>query len=356
MTAIAYLPTDPESYNPPIGLIGAGNIAGTHLAAYRDAGYNVTVICDTVLDRAHSRRDEYFPGARITADYHEVLATPEIEVVDIATHVETRPELVRAALLAGKHVLSQKPFVLDLDEGERLADLADREARLLAVNQNGRWAPHHSFLLGAVGSGLLGRLSSGDFALYWAHDEAVADHPVFSTLEDLILYDFGIHWFDLIARVFCPAGQATSVYATLGRTADQVIPVPTSAQVVVTFPEASATLLLRGSAHRAAFGGYRVDGSKAVVTSASADELGGTDPQVRVHDQEGENVVNLKGNWWTNGMHGAMGELLAAIEAGRQPSNSARSALPGLALCFAAMEAARTGAPVDPRGVRRPPR
>jgi predicted dehydrogenase len=44
-------------------------------------------------------------------------------------------------LRAKKHVLSQKPFVLDLDTGARLADLADEMGVKFAVNQNGRWAP-----------------------------------------------------------------------------------------------------------------------------------------------------------------------------------------------------------------------
>jgi predicted dehydrogenase len=46
----------------------------------------------------------------------------DIEVVDIATHPADRVPLLHAALNARKHVLSQKPFVLDLDEGERLVD------------------------------------------------------------------------------------------------------------------------------------------------------------------------------------------------------------------------------------------
>jgi hypothetical protein len=61
----------------------------------------------------------------------------------------------------------------------------------------------------------------------------------------------------------------------------------------------------------------------------------------------------LSGNWWENGMHGTMGELLAAIESGRRPSNDARTSLPGLSLCFAAIASARSGSPVDPRTVTR---
>ena len=45
-----------------------------------------------------------------------MLERDDVEVVDIATHPAVRPPLMEAALKAGKHVLSQKPFVTDLDD------------------------------------------------------------------------------------------------------------------------------------------------------------------------------------------------------------------------------------------------
>jgi predicted dehydrogenase len=352
-TDLDYLPHDPVSYSPGIGIIGCGNISAMHLAAYRAAGYRVVVLCDTDLEKARERRDEFFPEAEITDDHHVLLGRQDVEVVDIATHVDVRPALIRDAIAAGKHVLSQKPFVSDLDEGEELARLADERGVVLAVNQNGRWAPHFAALLAAERSGVFGRISTADFALYWPHDIEVADHPVFSRMEHLILYDFGIHWFDIVANLFSRHAPATSVYATLQRTAGQVIPVPTSAQVMITFPDASATLLLRGSSHRARSGSYRVDGSAATLLHASENELGGR--EVLLSTDEGVTSLDVEGTWWANGMHGTMAELLSAVEGGRRPSNEARRSLPGLALCFAAMQSARTGVPVDPRRIRRLP-
>lgn len=351
--SVDYLPPDPVSYAPGIGLIGCGNISRAHLAAYRAAGYRVRALCDHVLERARARRDEFFPDAAITADHHELLARPEIEVVDVATHVDVRPALVRDTLRAGKHVLSQKPFVLDLDQGRELIRLAEEHGVTLAVNQNGRWAPHHAFLLAAAREGLLGTVSSADVALHWPHDVDVSGSPVFSQMEDLILYDFGIHWFDLIATLFADHGAARSVYAKVGRTADQAIPVPTSAQVSIEYPRAAATLVLRGSSHRARSGDYRVDGSGGTLVHRAADELGGRDPVVELHTGTAVQRLTLSGNWWENGMHGTMGELLVSIEQGRRPSNDARASLPGLSLCFAAITSARTGTPVDPATVTR---
>ena len=64
-------------------------------------------------------------------------------------------------------MLSQKPFVLDLDQGEELVSLADKNGVKLAVNQNGRWAPHFSYIRNAIMNGLIGRVVSVDLSLQW---------------------------------------------------------------------------------------------------------------------------------------------------------------------------------------------
>src|SRR6218665_1201585 len=313
---IDYLPRDPVELSRPIGLIGAGNISGMHLAAYRDAGYNVVCICDNSIDRARGRRDEFFPSANITDDVDDLLARPDVPVVGIATHVDVRPALIERAIRAHKHVLSQKPFVKDLGVGARLINTARRAGVRLAVNQNGRWAPH------------------------------------FAIMRDLVLYDFGIHWFDLISRLFADRGQAHSVYAAVNSRPGQVIPVPTEAQIIITWENATAPLVLRAASHRLESGSYRVEGTDGVVVHTGL-SLGGND--VRIVTDDSDLVIPLQGDWWQNGMHGTMAGLLAGNEEGREPSNDARHSLPGLALCFAAMESSRRGVPVDPRTVVVPP-
>ena len=114
---LSYRPRDPKRYRPGIGLIGCGGITKWHLTAYKNADYNVVALCDVDMNRAKQRRDEFYPEAAAFDDHEQLLARDDIEVVDITTHPPERPPLIEAALRAGKHVLSQKPFVLDLDVG-----------------------------------------------------------------------------------------------------------------------------------------------------------------------------------------------------------------------------------------------
>src|SRR5215831_17744044 len=123
---LPYRPRDPKNYKPPIALIGCGGISQSHLRAYKSAGYNVVALCDCDPARAEARRKEFYPRAAVYTDPAEVLKRDDIEVVDLATHPRERETLIPLALEAHKHVLSQKPFVIDLDLGQRLCDLADR--------------------------------------------------------------------------------------------------------------------------------------------------------------------------------------------------------------------------------------
>ena len=116
-----YRPREPRAYAPGIGLIGCGGVTEQHLAAYRAAGYRVLALCSRTEASARRRQSEFYPEADVYTDYRDVLARDDVEVVDVATHPEERTPIVAAALRACKHVLSQKPFALDLVDGERLA-------------------------------------------------------------------------------------------------------------------------------------------------------------------------------------------------------------------------------------------
>ena len=215
---VEYLPQDPIDYSPGIGLIGCGDITKNHLRAYSRAGYRVLAFCDIDIERATERRDEFYPGADVYDDYLGLLDRDDIEVVDIATHPPIRAKIIKVALLAGKHVLSQKPFVIDLDIGKQLVDLARRQGRTLAVNQNGRWAPHFSYARAAIEAGLIGEVSGVHLSVHWDHSWVKGTE--FEKIKHLILYDYAIHWFDIV-NCFLRGRKARRVYASYAKTNSQ---------------------------------------------------------------------------------------------------------------------------------------
>jgi predicted dehydrogenase len=238
---LPYRPPMPKAWRPRVALVGAGGIAAAHLGAYRAAGFEVAVIASRTLSRAEARRDEYFPGAEATDDIARTLARDDIEVVDITPHPEVRLPMLEAALAAGKHVLSQKPFVVDLDAGARLCDLAEAQGVRLAVNQNGRWAPHLAWMREAVRAGLVGAVHAVEVAIHWDHGW-IAGTP-YDGIDDLILYDFAIHWFDFLASLGI---RPTAVHAARARATGQTVASPLVAQAMVAFEGGLATLAFEG--------------------------------------------------------------------------------------------------------------
>ena len=332
---LPYKPPAPKSYRPRIGLIGAGGIASSHLDAYRTAGWDVVAICNRTRAKAEAKAAEYFPEARVSSDPQDVLSDPSIDVVDITPHPVDRIPLIEAALNAGKHVLSQKPFVLDLDTGERLADLADANAVKLAVNQNGRWAPHMAWMREAVGAGLIGDVIGAHVAIHWDH-RWIAGTP-FEKVDDLIFYDFAIHWFDFLMSVAGP--RVESVVATKAFATGQAAKVPLLAQALVRLDGGQASLVFDGATPIGPHDSTYIAGTLGSLRSEGPD-LG--TQSVTLSTAKGVATPHLEGTWFNDGFRGAMGELLSAIEDQRTPSNNGRDNLNSLALAFAAIESVRT--------------
>jgi predicted dehydrogenase len=349
LPALPYLPRNPRSYSPGIALVGCGGITKYHLQAYSTAKYRVVALCDVVREAAERRRAEYFPEAAVFTDYREALSLADVEVVDVTTHPEIRAPIVAECLTAGKHVLSQKPFVLDLDEGERLAALADEHGVRLAVNQNARWAPHFSYIREAVSAGIIGQVASVHCGVHWDHSWVRG--TAFERVYHLILYDFAIHWFDLLATLMGEQ-RATRVFASTVKSPSQDIMPALMGQALIEYASTQATLVFDGHAVHGPLDHVYVAGTHGTVRSFGSNVNLQT---VELTREGGSYRPLLTGAWFPDGFHGTMGELLCAIEERREPTHSARANLRSLELCFAAVASGLRHEPVEPGSVRRLP-
>ncbi len=329
---LPYKPPEPKAYRPAIGLIGCGGISAQHLNGYRHAGYRITALCDRNEDKAIARRNEFYPAAKVFTDYRDLLALKEIEVVDVTTHPADRVEIIEAALLAGKHVLSQKPFVTDLAVGRRLVALAETQDRKLSVNQNARWAPHFSYIRQAIQAGLIGGVQSVSFTLHWDHSWIIGTE--FEKIKHLILSDFGIHWFDLAVSCF---GQRRwrNVFATVTSAIGQQAKPPMLTQAVIEFDGGLASLFFHANVIHGQEDRTVVAGTKGTIISRGPSL---SEQAITLFTADGCAQPKLEGTWFREGFHGAMAELLCAIEERREPANNALDNLRSLELCFAAIE------------------
>jgi len=342
---ISYKPPEPETYRPRIGMIGTGGISAAHLDAYRTAGWEVAALWNRTREKAEARAQEYYPNAQVANDWEAIIDAPDIDVIDVTLHPEHRVPVIEAALTAGKHVLSQKPFVEDLETGERLVALARDNGVKLAVNQNGLWSPHMAWMRNAVRSGVIGDVLSFHATLHWDHGWT-AETP-FDEIDDLVLWDFGVHWFDFLFSVL--GDRVQSVFATATQSSGQSNKTPLLAQALVRADGAQASLVFDGGAPVGARDSTVICGSKGMLTSDGAD-LGAQ--TVTLTTAEGVARPVLEGTWFNDGLRGAMGALLVAIEKGEEPENGAGENLASLALTFAAVESRRTGREIAVGSVR----
>jgi len=349
LSELPYRPQSPRNYTPNIGLIGCGGITHYHLRAYLAAGFKVTGICDLNRAKAELRQQEFYPQATVYEDYRELLKDDSIEVVDITTHPPERPPIIDAALRAGKHVLSQKPFVLDLDEGERLIELAHKMNRRLAINQNGRWAPHFSYARQVSVAGIIGEVFGAHLSCHWDHTWVKGTE--FEKIKHLILYDYAIHWFDIV-RCLLNGKKVKRVFASTARSPSQQLMPDLLAQALIEFDGAQASLVFDASLPAGPQERTFLSGTEGSLYSVGS---GNQEQQVTVSLSGGQWTPKLVGKWFPDGFHGTMGELLCAIEDNRPALIDAEDNLRSLELCFAAIHSAETHQPVIPGTIRKMP-
>ncbi|KFE70446.1 putative oxidoreductase [Hyalangium minutum] len=100
-----------------------------------------------------------WPGVRVVS-VDALLADPEIDLVIVATPNDSHASLAERALLAGKHVVVEKPFTLNSAEAARLGALAKERGLCLTVFQNRRWDGDFLTVKRLVEEGKLGKLYS----------------------------------------------------------------------------------------------------------------------------------------------------------------------------------------------------
>ncbi|MFM5240730.1 oxidoreductase [Aeromonas media] len=111
-----------------------------------------------VVSRDAAKVQAELPGCRV-GSLDEVLADSTVDLVVIATPNDTHAPIARQALLAGKHVVIDKPFALDLAEAEALVELAEKQQRLLSIFHNRRWDGDFLTVRRLVAEGALGKIA-----------------------------------------------------------------------------------------------------------------------------------------------------------------------------------------------------
>lgn len=142
-----------------VGIMGAGNISGAYLRlAPLFKNLEVRAIADIVPAAAQARATEYNVTAQ-TPD--ELLKNSEVDVIVNLTIPSTHYSVSRDILSAGKHAYSEKPFVLDVEEGKALKKQADAAGLKIGSAPDTFLGGAHQQARSIIDSGKVGRITSG---------------------------------------------------------------------------------------------------------------------------------------------------------------------------------------------------
>ena len=139
-----------------VGLIGYGYAGKTFHAPLIAAvpALQLAAVASSDASKVHAD----WPDATVFATPAELIAHDDLDLVVIATPNDTHHPLVRAALLAGRHVVVDKPFTVALADARELVALARKQRRVLSVFHNRRWDGDFMTLRQLVADGALGRV------------------------------------------------------------------------------------------------------------------------------------------------------------------------------------------------------
>ena len=149
-----------------VAVIGAGRI-GSHrarLAALHPA-VEYLAIADIDADQA-ARLGEMTGAHRATTDPAELIADPRVDVVIVATPEHAHYEAVAAAIEAGKPVLVEKPLALTLEDGDRLAALAEARGVDLRIGYSMRFLQRYFVARDQIVQGKIGPILGGMTRVY----------------------------------------------------------------------------------------------------------------------------------------------------------------------------------------------
>lgn len=159
---------------------------------------------DMIMERTGNTSKEKYPDIKIARTIEEVLNDPAIELVVICSPNETHFPYAKAALLAGKHVVVEKPFTNTSAEALELIELSARTGKICSVYQNRRYVSDFLTMKKIIDDGLLGETRE-----FFAHYDRYRPDPRTYGLwreQDLpgsgIFYDLGPHLIDQALVLF----------------------------------------------------------------------------------------------------------------------------------------------------------
>ena len=156
-----------------------------------------------VWERSKNLAKEKYPGIKIYRTLEEMLGDETVELVVINTPNYTHYEYSKKSLEANKHIIVEKPFTINVDEGNKLIDLAKKNNKKISVYQNRRYDSDYKTIKKVIQKNELGNLV--DVEMHFDRFKEELSPKVHKEIPGPgtgSLYDLGAHLIDQALQLF----------------------------------------------------------------------------------------------------------------------------------------------------------
>ena len=323
-----------------VGIIGCGrpwksqDASGFGMANFHARGYTaspdttIVALADINLDNARAFQAAH-GGEHIYADYHEMLAREQLDIVSICTWPRYHAPMVVAAAEAGvKAIHCEKPMAPSYAEALRMVEICEAKGVQLTFNHQRRFAAPFRAARDLLKSGSIGQLQ---------RLEGTCDN----------LFDWGTHWFDMFEFYNDEAAPTWAIGQVDWRDGKTIFGITLEGQGISHFAYENGVqgLLLTGYGTKGRLSN-RLIGSEGTVDVI----LGAKSIRVwRKGDADWHDIQVISGESDALGEIVPQGvlDVIDALKTGREPELAARHALRATELIFATYESSRRGGRIN---------
>ncbi|WP_437749802.1 oxidoreductase [Enterobacter mori] len=272
-----------------IALIGYGFVGKTFHAPLIQSIEGLTLAVVSSRDEEKVKRD--LPNVLVVATPEEAIQHPDVDLVVIASPNATHAPLAALALNAGKHVVVDKPFTLDMQEARELIALADEKQRLLSVFHNRRWDSDFIGIKQVIEEGRLGKVKLFESHIDRFRPEVRVRWREQNVPGSGLWFDLGPHLIDQTLQLFGLPESVQGNIATLRDGAE----INDWAHVVLNYPEHKvilhASMLVAGGTSRFTVHGDKASVVKACIDRQEAQLLAGVVPGSESWGEDSDDMV-----------------------------------------------------------------
>jgi UDP-N-acetyl-2-amino-2-deoxyglucuronate dehydrogenase len=329
-----------------IALVGCGRISRNHFDAIRTVdGLRLTAVSDSIEARAREAGESQ--GVPWFTNYSEMLARTDADIVTVATPSGLHSMQGIAAAKAGKHVITEKPMAITLEQADALVAATDAAGVKLFVVKQNRLNPSVQLLKRAVDKGRFGRIFLANTSVRWNRPQEYYDAASWRGTWE---FDGGAfmnqasHYVDLIQWLLGPVESVVAKTATQARRIEAedsgvaVLKFRSGALGVIevnvlTYPknwEGSITII--GEKGTAKIGGTAVNKVEHWLFAEYDDDD-------KLIEASGTNPPSVYGF----GHEGYYRNVLAVLRGESQPETDGRAGRKSLELILGIYESAKTG-------------